>query len=373
MAKFIIEGVLRTVTPLHISTAGGNARYDMDTGYVVHGDKGFPLTTTAKSKMILSGSVKSKNADDSETDVSRVVEYPSIPATTIRGMLRRGAASVIEDHFAFEKNEKISYQAYMGMRCGAVSGKPDGTSASVEEILNAKNHVIYGIFGGGPRMLRGNLRAQDALPITLELIEAGLISQRFYDYAVKGLSSRQMYSYNQVVRKDDFIGSAAASSRASEVVEGFDDLFAQKRKEELQRKADKAKDDKNSDSSEEIKAERGVQALSFREDVIQGLPFLFRLALDGTEAQVGLLLNALERSLNNGIGGRDAIGRGQLAGSLKLIDEDGKAFDALSGDIDNGFEIKSDVEHFMSAKQDAIDALTIENLNSYMLSFGEKA
>jgi CRISPR type IV-associated protein Csf2 len=368
MAKFIIEGVLRTVTPLHISTASGKSRYDMDTGYVVHGDKGFPLTTTAKSKIILSGSAKSKNADDSETDVSRVVEYPSIPATTIRGMLRRGAASVIEDHFAFEKNEKISYQAYMGMRCGAVSGKPDGTSASVEEILNAKNHVIYGIFGGGPRMLRGNLRAQDALPITLELIEAGLISQRFYDYAVNGLSSRQMCSYNQVVRKDDFIGSAAASSRASDVVEGFDDLFAQKRKEELQRKADKA----SKDSGEEPKAERGVQALSFREDVIQGLPFLFRLALDGTEAQVGLLLNALERSLNNGIGGRDAIGRGQLAGSLKLIDEDGNAFDALSGDIDNGFEIKPDVEHFMSAKQDSIAALTIENLNSYMLSFGEK-
>jgi CRISPR type IV-associated protein Csf2 len=369
MAKFIIEGVLRTVTPLHISTAGGNARYDMDTGYVVHGDKGFPLTTTAKSKMILSGSVKSKNADDSETDVSRIVEYPSIPATTIRGMLRRGAASVIEDHFAFEKNEKISYQAYMGMRCGAVSGKPDGTSASVEEILNAKNHVIYGIFGGGPRMLRGNLRAQDALPITLELIEEGLISQRFYDYAVKGLTSRQMYSYNQVVRKDDFIGSTAASSRASDVVEDFNDLFAQKRKEELQRKVDKA----NKDSGEEAKAERGVQALSFREDVIQGLPFLFRLTLDGTEAQVGLLLNALERSLNNGIGGRDAIGRGQLAGSIKLIDEEGKAFDALSGGIDNGFEIKPDVNRFMLAKQDAIDALTIENLNSYMLSFGEKA
>lgn len=381
MAKFIIQGVIKTTSPLHISSAvSGTAKYNVDTGSVSYGDKegGFPVTQTIKDKFFLTASVMSDSkVDDStdQTELTKVATLPVIPASTIRGMLRRAASSVIEDHFIHEKQTKIpSYQVYMGMRCGAVSARPDGKPSSREEILSAHKNIFFGIFGGGPRMLKGALKAQSALPITVDTIESGFVSQEHFEHALKLRSNRDLLSYSQVIRKDDLLGGYAGAQRASEVLSDFESTYQNERDKLFENAALKAKNksDKKEGVESEVKAERGIQAMSFREDVATGVPFFFNLAIDGTQAQVGLLVQALERMLNTGIGGRSSIGNGKTAGSISVIDESGRSIKVLVSDPNFGYSVTDDASEFLEAAYQDMSALTLDELIGFTTPSAEK-
>ncbi len=363
MKNYVISGVLKTISPLNIVRVGDDsARFVPSENQVRYGktDKtSFPVTTTTKSKFLLSGS---SYVVDDMTKTS-VVELPVVPATKIRGALRRMAASIVEDHLVNEMNVKLDYQTYMGMRVGAVSGRPDGKPATADEVLKARSHVMYGIFGGGPRMLRGNLKARDALPVMYELIEEQLIPEQYVDHAVRGLKVRDLLAYSQVIRKDELIGSSEAAERASLVVDDFDSVYDQKRTEALLRKADKV------EGKEKEDREVGIQAISMREDVVAGVPFLFNLQLSGTEAQVGMLISALERALNNGgFSGRAALGFGKFVGTISILDDSDNEICALSSDNEGEFSVTQEAETYISAMAQDLENLDVDFLKSCMKS-----
>lgn len=363
LRKYLIEGVLRTVSPLHITEASADkARWVPGTGEngygrIRYGKEGFPLTLTRSAPFFL-GTRLTQEEDDEEGRAVTVQEtVPIIPASTWRGALRRGAARVIEDH-VIEQGEKLSYQAYMGMHCGAVSGNPDGVSPSTDEIKGARHHVFYGIFGGGPRMLRGNLRVADSVPVTAEMIQRGFLTERLLDDALRGVRSRNLYTVSPVVRKDDFMDGATS---AEEVVTDFASTFDQAREQQVQRLIEKAggADAASGDT------ERGVRTLSYRQDVAAGVPFYFRAELHGTPAQVGLLLAALERRLPDGIGGRSAVGLGRLSGTLTVA-ERGKAPVSVLA-VENGdITFLDGAAEYLDAQAEAVSSLSLAELESYM-------
>lgn len=367
--KYTIEGVLTTTSPLHI-TQPGESRWEFNArdgqGDYTKGKLGFPLTHTRSASVFLGANNKLRDDvlddDAAEQTVSRREKVPVIPATTWRGMLRRGAARVIEDHVIENLGKKLSYSTYQGLHCGAISDKPDGVGPTTDEIRSARSHVFYGIFGGGPRMLQGMLRASDSLPVTSSLIEARLLPETLNDQALKGVYSRSLYSVSPVIRKDDFAGNVDGSSEAAEVVENFYEAYDAFRQKEVERKINNLKGGKEGESGE-----RGVRAMSFREDVAIGVPFNVRLELKGTRAQVGMLLAAIDRRLPDGVGGRSSLGFGRLSGVLYVVDQTGNRVEAL-GVTDGNTSILEGASDYMEAMTDAVSALTLDDITRYMTS-----
>jgi CRISPR type IV-associated protein Csf2 len=363
LRKYLIEGVLRTVSPLHITEASADkARWVPGTGEhgygrIRYGKEGFPLTLTRSAPFFLGTRLTKEEGGEEGHAVSVQETVPIIPASTWRGALRRGAARVIEDH-VIEQGEKLSYQAYMGMHCGAVSGNPDGVPPSTDEIKGARRHVFYGIFGGGPRMLRGNLRVADSVPVTADMIERGFLPERLLDEALRGVHTRNLYTVSPVVRKDDFMDNA---SDAEAVVVDFVKTFDDARAQQVQRLLDKAgeTDPQGSD------AVRGVRTLSYRQDVAAGVPFYFRAELHGTPAQVGLLLAALDRRLADGIGGRSAIGLGCLSGTLTVAERGKTAVPVLAAESGNVTFLDGAMD-YLDAQAEEVSILSLPELNSYM-------
>lgn len=380
--KYVIEGVLRTASPLHITDASaGKMRFKPNQG-VFYGDSGgFPVTATRTGKVFVDRdrevdleSAGINGDSGGEKNVKSVaLTLPIVPSSTIRGMLRRGAAKVVEDHLVFEKGTKLSYEAYQGMRCGAISGRPEKVGPTTEEIRAARQHVFYGIFGGGPRMLRGQLRAADAWPVVSELVNhSDLLPQTdiISEMRLRGVRPSELTQVLQVVRKDDFYGGGGNASveRASEVVENFDARYDAEREVAVQSAIDRTKKGdgdggKDSEGGDD-KGYRGVTTLNFTQVVIPGVPFYFRVTIEGTEAQVGLLLQAFERALTKGIGGRDSHNYGRMSGILSVV-VGGASVPALRV-MPYEVEVLAGVSSYMEAAAEAINALTLDDINRYM-------
>lgn len=370
---YYIEGVLKTVTPLHITSATSEARYTPSTGRISIGTEklpgSFPLSLTQNLRVLFpqtqtQDDALSDSSEDTAQEWTQQETYPIISSSTIRGMLRRGAAQIVEDHLINELGRRPSYEMYQGMNTGAVSDKPDGVPPTTTEIRTARNHVFYGLFGGGPRMLRGSLVVNNALPVIDKLIDADIIPPLYSESALKNVYARALTDVKQVLRKDAFIGSAGEAERASGVVENFDDVYSQKHLEIVERAIGKAK---SKESGEEAQLERsGTKAMAFRQDVTVGVPFLFSVAIKGNESQVGMILGALEKMLDKGIGGKASSGFGQLTGTLTVHTrqqtERVPVMTVRSGMVD----FLDGAEPYLSAMGEAVTELDYESVASFV-------
>lgn len=357
---YVFEGVLRTTSPLHITDTDKSLRWDAGKRRTTF-TGGFPLTLTRSTKLMV-GLKKEEGEYSEESEVMFQRKFPVIPASTWRGMLRRGAARVIEDHVIHNLNTKLTYEAYQGLHCGAVSGKPDGVTSTTEEIVSARNHVFYGIFGGGPRMLPGALKMSDSIPITEELV-GSILPDYLLDESLKGVKPHDLFEVNPVIRKDDFY-SVTGNTHAAEVVGDYEARFAEERQKDIDRAIKKAAG-KGSDEDGEEDGERGVRAMSFRQDVAVGVPFRFRMTIKGSEAQAGMLIAAIDKRLPEGIGGRSALGFGNVTGTIYLTGPDGKRVPVL-GVEDGGVSIMNGAEPYMSAMSEAVASLSLEDITRYM-------
>lgn len=365
MTTYVIEGVLRTTSPLHITDTDKSLRWDAGKRqFVYNGKGGFPLTLTRSARLMV-GLKTEEGADGEDSEMTYKRKFPIIPASTWRGMLRRGAARVIEDHVIHNLNTKLTYEAYQGLHCGAVSGKPDGVASTTEEIVSARSHVFYGIFGGGPRMLPGALKMSDSIPITEELV-GSVLPQSLFDESLKGVKPQDLFEVSPVIRKDDFY-SATGDTNAAEVVGDYEAKFAEERQKDIERAIKKASGKNAGEGGEdgEEDGERGVRAMSFRQDVAVGVPFRFRMTIKGNESQVGMLIAALDNRLPDGIGGRSALGYGNVSGTIYVTGSDGKRLPVL-GVEDGGVTIMDGAELYMNAMSEAVNALTLEDITRYM-------
>ena len=270
-SQYTITAVLTTLSPMHI-TQPGSHRVDLN-GKTVSEKEGFPCPQTTKmwlsSRPILSDLVEGGGSE--VTAGQRPV--PCIPANSIRGQLRRQAARSIMNGLV-AKGEKLSIVAYNVLQCGAATGSPDSSPSTVEEAVLADGHPYFGLFGGGPRLIRSNLRVDTAMAITetsLPYLRAG------FEGAV---NSGQLTSVGWMRRNDDALQLADLDLQRKVITEAHQAL------NDHQDAALAAKKPGDADGGGD--SDKVLSRFNALEYVRPGVHFALRLDLDGTEAQAGL-------------------------------------------------------------------------------------
>lgn len=323
-----IDGLLITSTPLHISdvekarfqpTTHSGAGDEDANGKVIYAAKApgsFPLTLTRQMEVMLNNPM-GKNANQ------WTLRYPVLPANGLRGALRRQAAAIIEDHLRYDREEKVSFNAYNGLHIGAVTGNPDGIPPSRDEVKAALDHPFMGLFGGGPRMIQSCLRVSTGVPLLERLVEIGMIPDpdRYGIAAIPNAQGWRLLQCVPVVRGDDAL--QMRDPRAPEVIADYAAAIDAAQQEVMARRARKADDSKDGEEGANVQeGENGRQMLSYAQIVKPGTPFYVRFTLDCTPAQAGLLLQALLNMIRSqdikGIGGRSAIGYGRYLQNLQV-------------------------------------------------------
>lgn len=307
---FVLEGVLRTVSPLHV-TDPVEARVSAKTGRLSSSPTDIPLQRTVQ--MSFGG------------------EYPLpiIPPNGLRGRLRRMAAAAVSEVLA-GRGEQLPLDAYQVMRCGAPHGSPDSELPSIDEYQSASGNVFLGLFGGGPRMISGRLCVDMPVPITPDTIAGGYVPERYDTAILRGASGDEgrgprftrIYFHN---RQDDvqrFVDTDSASGLVKDWAEEVDAWQAMVgRSAEEAEVASQDEDASVPDRKKVTSLLRGVRSFSAKEVVLPGMPFYFRLEMAGTEAQAGLMLEAVRRLHKVRLGGGGRIGFGKIHLDLTLAFE----------------------------------------------------
>lgn len=293
---FRIQGVFRTISPMHISMAGV-VKVSLE-GDRVYGNttKSFPCTPVQK--------IPFRSAEGGTMNI------PTIPANKLRGGLRRACARVIFDHLVDVRKESLSGGAYRGMVSGAVTGNPDGIFPTLSEIREANDHPFFGLFGGGPRLLPSNLRVDTAIPMITEMEEflpgiPGLVGTRHK--LVETLFFRRV---DDLLQLSDLEYVQKAIKDPEQAYQEWNDFV----KEGKKKKADKSKKGNEkakavptdpsdiaapveaaSETDSEDDKSRGVFAFSATEIVVPGTNFAISYEMLGDYAHLGLLLKGLQR------------------------------------------------------------------------------
>lgn len=359
-SNFTITAVLTTMSPLHI-TEPGDVRVDIN-GKDVKGDAGFPCPRMTKMWLATQPhlSAIAGHVEDGAAPIATHVPVPCVPANTLRGALRRMAARSIQE-LIVSRGEKLSIGAYNVLQCGAASGAPDGSNPSVAEVQAASSHPYFGLFGGGPRLLRSNLRVDTGLAVT----EASVPYLRpEFASAVNG---RQILSIGWRRRNDDAMMLTDIEHQAT-VVADFHAAINGHQDAGAQAKAAKAKpkDEKASAEVETDAAQRGIGAFNALEYVVPGTHFALRFDIDGTEAQAGLLLDALLRLLKkNRLGGDGRRGFGRFCLQSVMITENGERHSVATRMTEDSVEWEGRAAQLMAAWEAAKPAITAGEIEEF--------
>ncbi len=363
--KFLIEGVITTASPFHVTAPEKNLRYDPSTARFIRSNKGGSPCTPTRTQRIRSPLAVT------ESNPVGMLRLPVAPAQGFKGRLRRLAAAEIEDALRDMHDEMTPFPLYQAMHSGAVTGHPDGGAPALDVAKTRRNHFFAGLFGGGTQMIPGRLRTTGGRLVTEPLIELGSIPEWTLDHnPVPAAQIWNLFEAEPVIRKDDAL--QFTDPRASEVIENYDEVMLESLGQQANRRAAKVKAD--SEDAEPERRERGLQAFSFVETVVAGTSFYVRFSVDGTEAQAGCLLNALGRLLalpDDGLGGKAAIGYGEFQHSLSLKvdgEEVPDAFVSASGD-DQGTALNVEaagLAELLSAYETAMENLSVHEMQSIM-------
>lgn len=322
--SFTITAVLTTMSPLHI-TEPGDARVDL-TGRDVKGGAGFPCPRTTKMWLSHQPALTSIALEGEEGGAvaGGSSPVPCIPANSLRGQLRRQAARAIMDAIV-ARGEQLSINAYNVLQCGAATGAPDGTGPTVAEAVEADAHPYFGLFGGGPRLIRSNLRVDTALavtPISLPYLRPEFAS---------AVNPRQLLSVGWRRRNDDAMMLVDVEAQAR-IIASYQATLNDYQDGAAASKAAKAKAKEDGEQAQAVDAApRGLSAFNALEYVVPGTHFAVRLDLEGTDEQAGLLLTALLGFVQtNRLGGEGRRGFGRFCLQSVVITENGEQHPTVS-------------------------------------------
>lgn len=345
-SNFTITAILTTMSPLHI-TDPGDKRVDID-GNDVRGDAGFPCPRT--TKMWLSNhpflSAIATDSEDGAAPSSSHSPVPCIPANSIRGQLRRQAAKAIMEAL-ISRGEELSINAYNVLQCGAATGSPDGSGPTVAEAVEADAHPYFGLFGGGPRLIRSNLRVDTALAVTAASLP---YLRPEFGGAVNG---GKLLSIGWRRRNDDALMLSDVDAQAK-IIASFHETMNNYQDASMLSKAAKAVAKDGGDDGQEPASPvaRGLGAFNAIEYVVPGTHFALRFDVDGTEEQAGLLLAALlgfVKTNRLGSDGRRGFGRfclqsvtitenGEQHPSTSRVTEDTSSWDGRASELVQAWE-----------------------------------
>lgn len=361
MQNVSVQGVLKMTSPLFIASPE-DARVNPKTKRITYGgaEDRSTVAATAVQKMRLKQDadllLTAQSEEDSDEKTGFIQNYvPIIPANSLRGRLRRQAANIIFEHLR-DKGETLTLDAYHVLTCGAPHGHPEKDPA-IADIQAFLDHPYFGLFGGGPKMIRGGLRMNTGWPILKETIDAKIIPKDFEKRQSAG-------GYNTDVlfirRVDDAL--EFANPLTGEIVDNY--LEAIERFRELASSEAEIVPMEDETPAEEQKAAqkdkgaRGVRSWSAFEVVVPGINFHVGFDIKAPEqAHVGLALLAWERLLNEQqLGGKVSLGFGRALPIDMVLVVDGAKHELFKTDSTTG-QVKLNVED--------------EGINQFVVSFKE--
>lgn len=303
VSNYRFLAVLTTLSPLHITEPAGD-RITLD-GKVMQGENGFPFART--TKMWLGGNPVVSDASEGSSETMKSV--PCIPSNTIGGLLRRRAARQIFDHLV-GRGEQLSINAYNVLECGAASGNPDRTNPTVDEVVRGYRHPYFGVFGGGPRLLRRKLRVDTALAITDASVPY------LHTHFGNALTTGRVTGVVWQRRNDDLLHVVDPVTQEMTIADYLEGVNAY----QDDKMANKAK------AADDVKAPRGLDTFNALEHVAPGVHFALRLDLtESSEAQAGLLLSSVLALVGlNRIGGQGRRGFGRFLLQSFVVERDGE-------------------------------------------------
>ena len=335
--KFTLKAILKTLQPMNITTAG-DYRFNSDTGYVEYGSaKGTDKTPcTAIQRM----SVVGEN-----------YPVPVIPANNIAGRLRRHAAELVLNSLYKNSGEKVSLQAYSSLMCGAVGGSPDSRDLTYAEYKKSNEHVYLGLFGGGPRMIKRNVRVLNGLPLRDGVMNT--MENQMHPNAWDHVQNFPIVMAWTCRRNDDLSEMVNVELQEQSIENYVEEI--QKRQAVIIEEKSKGRSNTSTFS---------FSALEF---VVPGAHFNFGFELDvATNAQVGLFLSALDSFVSKErLGSKSSNGFGAF--TLKeviLEDEYGNEITDVfvNGRLNtNCSEIKSYIDAWVESSAN-IDKVSIEEM-----------
>ena len=329
---FQISGILTTLSPLNIADPS-QGRVDLD-GRFVPGDKGFPCVRTrhAPFPAVFAPAPIDQGDDDGFDDLDAnddakkpeamksaddrrkapLVNVPVVPANSLRGRLRRYAAREYYN-VLIERGQRLSLDAFAVMQCGAAAGAPDGVPPNFEEVRAAEADPYFGLFGGGPRMFRSNLRCDDAIAVC----EA---SASFVPESAGAFMNQGRLTEVRFKRRNDDVAAFNDVETQQAIIEDYEAAVGRHQDASAKTRAARGKKD------EDDEAVRGVQSFHAVEAVRRGVNFALRFDIDGSHAHLGLFLRALARLLDaQRLGGMGQLGFGRFAvPTLTMFDDHGE-------------------------------------------------
>jgi CRISPR type IV-associated protein Csf2 len=360
-----------TRSPMHITALNGG-RYLPDRNQINRwsggaNEPGIPcqLTRTLKvRKANASPRPLATNEDAPSTSAvprSDFVDVPVIPANSLGGKLRSAAASLIEDAL-IARGLTLSAAAYNTQRKGASSATIERDKQTVTLAVAGANHPFYGLFGGTAFGISANLVVHDGYPVTPDTVPLLISPPRVIEPANGALTSAI-----PIVRKDALL--AMEDTERLQAIVGLD-IVNKYHAAELQRSLDKRANQANEGAEKGKKT--SLRAIAATEAINPGTGF--QLAFDVTtrnDAQLGLLLLALHRVINDGqIGGKRARGFGQfrvVASRMRSQDSfgEGVLFSPANDEGAYAFVGQEEISRALAAAESWLESVDVADLEAF--------
>lgn len=337
-----IKVVFRNQTPIHSSAPTKNTiSLDGKIGAL----QGFPFTR-----------MRTMNVPAVTGDgLLAVTSVPVVPGNTLRNLLRRSALASVFEYL--HGHQALSVGAYAAACTGSASGNPEGRPATFDETMKVRNHVFLGLFGGGPRLLKGRLSVDSMYPIVSDA--ARVIGEGYEERMVSGriLDTVWIRRVDPISKLDDEVAERVIdNARASITQWAINNL--ERANKAVEKRAKKSKGESIEDAGE---AEtRGLNAFNAHEVVIPGVDWVWALSLTSpTDAQLGLVLKAIKDIADNQmqIAGGHARNYGRV--SIEDIELNGASIWSCNG-------YSKAVEAPLDALSGALDQLQAKDFESFI-------
>ncbi|HRQ48246.1 MAG TPA: type IV CRISPR-associated protein Csf2 [Rhodocyclaceae bacterium] len=283
------------------------------------------------------------------------VDVPYISANSVRGMIRRAAGDVLMEQIE-ARGEQISRNVYLSIKRGSYARTGlDAGGATYMQMVAADKHPFAGLFGGGAHMYRSKLRIErDLYPMIAST--RSLFPERYQAMCVEA-EPAQLLTKTLIASRDDF-ERLPAGAFIENVEQAYLEHMAAKFGQNAAKKAQKAEaraEGQGVVKSEKLKTD-DLNTFTQVECIVAGTPMYFGVTVSApTDAQIGLLLNAIQRWANaNALGGGSCRGRGSFKAALQLFSGSELLIEnVLTGDA-GSYELAAKAAPYVAALEEAI-------------------
>lgn len=309
---------------------------------------------------------------------------PFITANSVRGLLRRAAATRVLDTLG----QPVSRQLFSILNRGAAGRSDIGAEPTVSAMVEGTRNVFAGLFGGGPYMLHSRFSIGPLVPLlawTEKMLHPALqplaipVDNLSYRDSEGNLRDAPLTTDIVLTAKDDLLmgkGQNYVENYQETLKNWLDHVQGGRDAKAAKKKAKKAGEEVD-EAIANVKSS-DLLGFNFIEAMLPGTPLQFwlRFKEQATPAQVGLALLAVRDWANeNTVGGMSARGFGRFEAQLSLYDGDTLVVPNIfrSGDHSTAYRLNDDVTDYVTAATTELQALTVETLDVVYPSDTKKA